>query len=207
MAKSKKTETETRLQLADEAPVVECPECGNEQADMGRNVSCEECEFAPMPCALPVVDDQEAVAAWNEQTPARQRYLLKFAHDGTWGYGGSGMNVMFNVLREAGILGRVPEKHGSSARVTAFGARVVAHGVKVARAQQVRRRWICLGKLARIGLEQGKVKSSNTLKTMVGLVSLPHPINFNGLRWYAFELTPFGKLVLAQGLAGRKARR
>lgn len=26
-----------------------CPECGNEQADMGRNVSCEACGYGPMP--------------------------------------------------------------------------------------------------------------------------------------------------------------
>ena len=30
---------------------VTCPECGNEQADMGRNVACEECGAGPMPTA------------------------------------------------------------------------------------------------------------------------------------------------------------
>lgn len=28
---------------------VTCPECGNEQADMGKNVACEECGYFPMP--------------------------------------------------------------------------------------------------------------------------------------------------------------
>ena len=28
---------------------VTCPECGNEQGDMGRNVRCEACGYAPMP--------------------------------------------------------------------------------------------------------------------------------------------------------------
>lgn len=32
-----------------EPQFVTCPECGNEQADMGRNVECEECGFGPMP--------------------------------------------------------------------------------------------------------------------------------------------------------------
>ena len=32
---------------------VECPECGNEQADMGRGVQCEECGYGPMPAAVP----------------------------------------------------------------------------------------------------------------------------------------------------------
>lgn len=27
---------------------VQCPECGYEQEDMGRNVCCEECGFGPM---------------------------------------------------------------------------------------------------------------------------------------------------------------
>ena len=26
-----------------------CPECGFEQADMGNNVQCEECDYGPMP--------------------------------------------------------------------------------------------------------------------------------------------------------------
>lgn len=29
--------------MSDEVQFVTCPECGNEQADMGRNVRCEEC--------------------------------------------------------------------------------------------------------------------------------------------------------------------
>jgi ssDNA-binding Zn-finger/Zn-ribbon topoisomerase 1 len=28
---------------------VRCPECGNEQADMGNGVQCEECGKGPMP--------------------------------------------------------------------------------------------------------------------------------------------------------------
>jgi hypothetical protein len=28
---------------------VTCTECGNEQADMGRNVACEQCGYGPMP--------------------------------------------------------------------------------------------------------------------------------------------------------------
>lgn len=28
---------------------VECPECGEEQPDMGNNVECENCGFGPMP--------------------------------------------------------------------------------------------------------------------------------------------------------------
>lgn len=28
-----------------------CPECGYEQADMGNHVSCEECDYSPMPTA------------------------------------------------------------------------------------------------------------------------------------------------------------
>lgn len=28
---------------------VDCPECGNRQPDMGSNMSCEECDFFPMP--------------------------------------------------------------------------------------------------------------------------------------------------------------
>ncbi len=28
---------------------VRCPECGNEQPDMGRGVACEACGFGPMP--------------------------------------------------------------------------------------------------------------------------------------------------------------
>lgn len=33
----------------DEIRFVQCPECGSEQADMGRNVACEECGHGPMP--------------------------------------------------------------------------------------------------------------------------------------------------------------
>jgi hypothetical protein len=33
----------------DEPLYVTCPECGNEQGDMGRNVECEECGYSPMP--------------------------------------------------------------------------------------------------------------------------------------------------------------
>jgi DNA-directed RNA polymerase subunit RPC12/RpoP len=33
----------------DDVRFVKCPECGNEQADMGRGVACEECGHAPMP--------------------------------------------------------------------------------------------------------------------------------------------------------------
>jgi hypothetical protein len=29
--------------------LVSCPECGNEQAEMGCGVACEECGFGPMP--------------------------------------------------------------------------------------------------------------------------------------------------------------
>ena len=32
-----------------EIEFVRCPECRNEQADMGHNVRCEECGFGPMP--------------------------------------------------------------------------------------------------------------------------------------------------------------
>lgn len=28
---------------------VRCPECGDEQADMGRGVKCENCGYGPMP--------------------------------------------------------------------------------------------------------------------------------------------------------------
>ncbi len=37
--------------MTDEIKFVECPECGAEQADMGRNVCCEECDYGPMPVA------------------------------------------------------------------------------------------------------------------------------------------------------------
>lgn len=33
----------------DEIVFVVCPDCGNEQADMGRGVQCEECGYGPMP--------------------------------------------------------------------------------------------------------------------------------------------------------------
>lgn len=32
---------------------VECGNCGNEQADMGVNVQCEECGEGPMPTLVP----------------------------------------------------------------------------------------------------------------------------------------------------------
>lgn len=32
-----------------ELEFVTCPKCGNEQADMGHRVRCEECGFGPMP--------------------------------------------------------------------------------------------------------------------------------------------------------------
>ena len=35
--------------MGEELEFVKCPECGNEQADMGNNVACEECGFGPMP--------------------------------------------------------------------------------------------------------------------------------------------------------------
>ena len=34
---------------SEEPKFVTCPECGNEQADMGRNVKCEECGYGPIP--------------------------------------------------------------------------------------------------------------------------------------------------------------
>ena len=39
----------------DDGPVqfVTCPECGNEQGDMGHGVACEECGFGPMPAIEP----------------------------------------------------------------------------------------------------------------------------------------------------------
>ena len=33
----------------DEIKFVTCPECGEEQGDMGKNVQCESCDFRPMP--------------------------------------------------------------------------------------------------------------------------------------------------------------
>jgi hypothetical protein len=30
-----------------------CPDCGNEQPDMGRNVKCENCGYGPMPFLPP----------------------------------------------------------------------------------------------------------------------------------------------------------
>ena len=33
----------------DEIRFVKCPECGYEQADMGRGVQCDECGHGPMP--------------------------------------------------------------------------------------------------------------------------------------------------------------
>jgi hypothetical protein len=33
----------------DEHMFVTCPQCGNEQADMGNNVLCESCDNGPMP--------------------------------------------------------------------------------------------------------------------------------------------------------------
>jgi hypothetical protein len=45
MAKKKTKQTEPAVEF------VICDECGNEQADMGRNVSCEECGEGPMPSA------------------------------------------------------------------------------------------------------------------------------------------------------------
>ena len=43
--------TRERKRLSDLDPVqfVVCPECGFEQADMGRGVRCEECGYGPMP--------------------------------------------------------------------------------------------------------------------------------------------------------------
>lgn len=35
----------------DDVKFVHCPECDNEQADMGGNVTCEECGYGPMPTA------------------------------------------------------------------------------------------------------------------------------------------------------------
>ena len=32
-----------------EPEFVRCPECGNEQGDMGNGVCCEECGYGPMP--------------------------------------------------------------------------------------------------------------------------------------------------------------
>lgn len=33
----------------DDLVFVTCPECGEEQADMGRHVKCESCGYGPMP--------------------------------------------------------------------------------------------------------------------------------------------------------------
>jgi hypothetical protein len=35
--------------MSDEVQYVRCPCCGNEQADMGANVECDECGEGPMP--------------------------------------------------------------------------------------------------------------------------------------------------------------
>ena len=35
--------------MDNEIRFVFCPECGHEQADMGRHVECEECGYHPMP--------------------------------------------------------------------------------------------------------------------------------------------------------------
>lgn len=35
--------------MLEEAKFVTCPECGTEQADMGRGMGCEECGYGPMP--------------------------------------------------------------------------------------------------------------------------------------------------------------
>jgi hypothetical protein len=37
--------------MAEGPQFVTCPECGNEQGDMGRNVACDNCGFGPMPSA------------------------------------------------------------------------------------------------------------------------------------------------------------
>jgi ribosomal protein S27E len=34
---------QTKKKLSKPAEFVRCPSCGNEQADMGRNVMCEQC--------------------------------------------------------------------------------------------------------------------------------------------------------------------
>lgn len=54
-AKSKKLtiakELKTKLvkPFGYENEMVKCPQCGNEQSDMGNNVVCEECDFGPIP--------------------------------------------------------------------------------------------------------------------------------------------------------------
>lgn len=50
---TEKKYTETR----DEPGDVTCPACGNEQADMGKNVRCEACDFFPMPYLPPDGDE------------------------------------------------------------------------------------------------------------------------------------------------------
>lgn len=62
---------------------VRCPECGEEQADFGRNVSCEYCGYGPMPTASdrlppPKVTPQNAAAfkaklKRKQPTPRRKR--------------------------------------------------------------------------------------------------------------------------------------
>lgn len=55
----------------DELDWVDCPECGTEQADMGRNVCCEECGWGPMPYHNDVgelIDPTDE--AWEPTLPA-----------------------------------------------------------------------------------------------------------------------------------------
>jgi len=47
--------------MDDPIKFVTCPECGNQQADMGKNVACEECGFGPMPTAEPKFVDVKLV--------------------------------------------------------------------------------------------------------------------------------------------------
>ena len=35
--------------MSEDIVFVTCPECGEDQVDMGRNVRCENCGFGPMP--------------------------------------------------------------------------------------------------------------------------------------------------------------
>jgi hypothetical protein len=58
--------------MGDKLKIVTCPECNNEQADMGTNVACGKCGYGPMPTEEEIdkpkyVEIKMVFADWQRQ--------------------------------------------------------------------------------------------------------------------------------------------
>lgn len=71
---------------------VTCPECGSEQGDMGRNVTCDNCGFGPMPSTSYILGVSYSLIASPDRKSEMQGLMMKQTPEG-------GSNIRYEKLK------------------------------------------------------------------------------------------------------------